>query len=94
MLRRVSGQRSRVGGTGGVERAKNILLFPTRERNWAVAEEASGKHFAHYGSYEEAEEFARSLAQSRRVQLLVLDLQGVSARHDFRPWWRRLLFRE
>ena len=77
-----------------MERAKNIFLFPTRERNWAVMEEASGQHFAHYSDYEEAEEFALELARSRRVQLVVLDLQGIRERHDFRPWWMRLIFRD
>jgi hypothetical protein len=57
-------------------------------------EEASGQHYAHYSDYEEAEEFALGLARSRRVQLVVLDLQGVRERHDFRPWWMRLIFRE
>lgn len=77
-----------------MERAKNIFLFPTHEKDWAVMEEASGHHFGRYATYESAEEFARSVARSRRVQLLVFDLQGVRARHDFRQWWRRLLFRE
>ena len=57
-------------------------------------EEASGQHFAHYSDYEEAEEFALELARGRRVQLLVMDLQGIRTRHDFRPWWVRLIFRE
>jgi hypothetical protein len=81
-------------GRSGVERAKNILIFPTREGKWAVMEEASGQHFAHCSDYAEAEDFARKLARNRRVQLLVLDHEGVKERRDFRPWWIRMLFRE
>ena len=67
-------------GTSGLERAKNIFLFPTRERNWAVMEEASGQHFAHYSDYEEAEEFALELARSRRVRDGDVDHAGGSRR--------------
>ena len=77
-----------------MERPKNIFLFPTHEKNWTVMEEASGRHFAHYAEYDQAEAFAMELARGRRVQLLVLDRNGIKIRRDFRPWWMRALFRE
>jgi hypothetical protein len=77
-----------------MERPRNIFLIGRGPEDWAVIEEASGHCFAAYSKYREAEEFALALAQKRRVQLLVPNLQGGVDRHDFRRWWMRWLFAE
>ncbi len=75
-----------------MERPKNIFLIGRGPEDWAIIEEASGLCLGDYRNYKEAEQFARSVAQQRRVLLLVPDFQGRVDRHDFRPWWMRWLF--
>jgi len=70
-------------------RVGNIYLIARGPDEWTVLEEATGNSFASFRTYQEARDYGFTMAQKRRVQLVIPKSRDDAERFDFRPWWTR-----
>jgi len=70
-------------------RVGNIYLIARGPDEWTVLEEATGNSFGSFRTYQEARDCGITMAQKRRVQLVIPKSRDDADRFDFRPWWTR-----